>query len=275
MKRILTEPLVHFFILSLLFFGVYEILNPGSADDQLKVINISKGRVAQLRQMFYKTWSHLPTEEELDKVIELFALEEIYAREGRSLGLHKDDEVIRSRLRQKMTFMIEDMSALQIPSDDQLKEMYQKKKMKNTDTYKYSFTQVFISADQKQDVIQKKIAKIKSNFAKGQVGGGDNSLLPNHMELAEAFQIDRHFGQGFTRNLEEGAIGKWNGPFLTGLGYHFVRVDKKGPIAFLKFSKMKTRLLTQWRIAKRKTYKADFEKALLERYKIKIHKKTI
>jgi hypothetical protein len=273
MKRLLKEPLLHFLILSLLFFGAYRILHPDGETDQSKVVSISQGRISQLSSMFNKTWSRRPSEEELEKIIEVYALEEIYAREAKSLGLEKDDEVIRSRLRQKMVYLIEDMSALQLPTDDRLQEIYQEKKDKNQLSYKYTFSHIFISADQKKEVIKSKVTAIKEALhQKGKVVG-DSTLLPNSMSSVEQFQIDRQFGSNFTDNLKTADDLKWVGPILSGLDYHFIRVDKRVPIEFPPFDKMKESLLTEWRMAKKKTYKADYEKTLLDRYVIKINKK--
>ena len=43
----------------------------------------------------------------------------MFYREGKALGLDRDDIVIRRRLRQKMEFVAEDMGVAE-PSDDQL-----------------------------------------------------------------------------------------------------------------------------------------------------------
>ena len=47
LKRILSEPLLHFLVLALAIFGIYAVLNPASSERTGQIV-VSSGRVEQL-----------------------------------------------------------------------------------------------------------------------------------------------------------------------------------------------------------------------------------
>jgi len=59
--------------------------------------------------------------EELDGLIEAYIREEVMVREALSLGLDRDDAIIRRRLQQKVEFVSEEGAALTRATDDELR----------------------------------------------------------------------------------------------------------------------------------------------------------
>jgi hypothetical protein len=57
---------------------------------------------------FARTWHRPPSDDELHAAVEDHVREEILYRVGLSIGLDKNDTVVRRRLRQKMEFLFED-----------------------------------------------------------------------------------------------------------------------------------------------------------------------
>ena len=77
-------------------------------------------------ETFTRTWQRPPTEEEVKSLVEDFVRNEIYYREALAIGLDRDDAVIRRRMRQKMEFIFEDISALADPTDEELQAFLKK-----------------------------------------------------------------------------------------------------------------------------------------------------
>jgi hypothetical protein len=119
MKRVLREPLLHFLLLGTAVFVAYSLVTKPSSDEPGKIV-ISQGQVAAMAEGFARTWRRPPTGEEIEGLIKDRVQEEVYCREARALGLDKDDTVIRRRLRQKIEFVTDDVSALAEPTDDEL-----------------------------------------------------------------------------------------------------------------------------------------------------------
>ena len=67
--------------------------------------------------LFTRTWQRPPTEEDVRGSIEEFVRDEIYYREAVAARLDRDDGAIRQRMRQKMEFILEDITAQREPTD--------------------------------------------------------------------------------------------------------------------------------------------------------------
>src|SRR5215203_3331043 len=111
MKRILKEPLLHFLLLGAAIFAAYGLVTKRGSAQPGKIV-ISAGQVDAMAENFVATWRRPPTRGELDGLIRDRVQEEVYCREAMTLGLDKDDTIIRRRLRQKLEFFTEDIAAL-------------------------------------------------------------------------------------------------------------------------------------------------------------------
>src|SRR5262245_23761353 len=106
-RRLLHEPLVHFFVLGAALFGLFALVRRPSVERHER-ITVTAGQVESLAGTFARTWQRPPTPLELDALIEDHVRDEVYAREASALGLDRDDVVVRRRLRQKMEFLTEE-----------------------------------------------------------------------------------------------------------------------------------------------------------------------
>lgn len=267
-KKIITEPLVHFLIIAILFFVIYDWLAPPQIDDS--VITMSSNRIEQLKRGFEKTWTRSPTEKELNKMIEDYALDEIYAREAKALGLGENDDVIRRRLRQKMEFILQDLSELKQPTQAELSDFYQT----NIDKYRtdniYSFEQVYIATNRSQADVEQLLAQQKQRIAQGLSPQGEPSMLPGTLDENTTHQVNRLFGKDFTSELDNLAIGEWTGPIQSGLGLHFVKISKKVQGGAPSIDKIKNKLIKNWQYQKSKELKEEYQQELLTKYRIDI-----
>ena len=90
----------------------------GSSGLQSAKIVVTQSDIDQMVETFTRTWQRPPTEEEAKGLIEDFVRNEIYYREAIAIGLDRDDDVIRRRMRQKMEFIFEDITARTEPTDE-------------------------------------------------------------------------------------------------------------------------------------------------------------
>lgn len=268
-KNFLREPLVHFLFIAVLFFVVYDVLNPQAIDDS-KRINVSNNRIEQLKRGFEKTWTRAPTEQELEKIIESYALDEIYAREAKALGLDENDEVIRRRLRQKMEFILQDMSILQQPSSQALNDFYQNNLDKYRQGNRYSFEHVYMMTNRSADELEQLITQQKALIAQGETPQSDSSMLPKNFINKLAHQITRQFGIGFDFSLDEAPLNQWSGPIKSGLGLHFIKVSQRTTGDAQPLSLIQERVIKDWRYQQNKQFIDSYQKGLLKQYQINI-----
>ena len=125
LKRWLREPLLHVLLIGATLFVVYYALNPGAGQLQdSNRIAITADDLAHMRLAWMAQWQRPPTPEEMRNLLDGKIREEVLSREAVALGLDKEDTIIKRRLAQKMEFVMEDVSALRGPADDELKRWF-------------------------------------------------------------------------------------------------------------------------------------------------------
>ena len=117
MKNLMREPLLHFLLLGALIFVAFKFISRRDTSEPGKIL-ITQGRIESLATTFNRTWRRPPSGSELEGLIRDYVREEVFAREAVALGLDKDDTIIRRRLRQKLEFVSEDVTAQAEPTDE-------------------------------------------------------------------------------------------------------------------------------------------------------------
>jgi len=225
-RRLLREPLLHFLLVGAVLFVVFG-LRQGPATQTSNRIVIDAGQIEQLAAQFQRTWMRPPTPRELDGLVESLVRDEVYYREALALGLDKDDPVMRRRMRQKLEFIFEDLTA-ETPTDEQLATYL----ADHADDFRIeprvSFQQLYLNPDKRADPAgdaREVLASLGAGTDPAEAG--DPSLLPTGMNLASTSEIARTFGREFAEELGGMPPGGWRGPVYSGLGVHVVRVTDR------------------------------------------------
>ncbi len=267
LSRLIREPLLHFIVITGLFFAAYNALNPVTDDN---VIEVSEGRVQQLKNHFYRTWKRQPSADELAGLIDNFVLDEIYVREARALGLDENDEIIRRRLRQKMEFLQVDAAALEAPDDEVLQAFMQSEAERFKAPNRYSLQQVFVSTDRPAEDVRTTLEVQAQRIARGDAPQGDNSLLLERFDDVPAFELDRTFGDGFAARLESLPLNQWSGPVKSGLGLHFVYLHAYEAGQLPSLEAVRDKVLTEWQYRQQQSVKRQYERELRKQYRIQL-----
>jgi len=233
MKRILKEPLLHFLVLGALLFAVYGVLNRSAAPaPESRRIVVSQGQVASMMESFTRTWQRPPTAQELDGLIRDRVREEVYCREAMVLGLDRDDSVIRRRLRQKMEFILDDVSAQVPPSDAELDAYLQA----HPDWFRvnrlFTFRHAYLNPAKHGENLARDTAQLLAELNKAAsnptvAAMGDPFLLDDHFTAVPAGEIAGQFGDKFAVKLGEIPTGQWQGPVQSAFGVHLVFISQR------------------------------------------------
>ena len=183
--RLLREPLLQFLALGAMLFALYGLVGKRSAEAPEKIV-VSASRVANLGDGFARTWRRPPSEQELQGLIEDYIRDEVFYREGRAAGLDRDDVIIRRRVRQKMEFLAEDMSAPE-PSDEQLAAYLASNPERFRAEDQLTFHQVFLSATRRANTIESDSKQVASILARAD-GAVDATALGDPFLLGEEFR---------------------------------------------------------------------------------------
>ncbi len=107
-SKLLKEPLLHFLLIGAGLFFLFSQLNSDEQTDNREKIVVTKSKVEVLIDTFVEANGTMPTQQEIQKLVEDDIHKEVLYREALAIGLDKDDMVIRHRLAQKMKYLFEE-----------------------------------------------------------------------------------------------------------------------------------------------------------------------
>jgi hypothetical protein len=116
------EPLLHFFLLGMLIFGVDVILHPPAKDD--RVIVVTKAQRQSFIDNFDEDKERVPSDADLEKMVESWVASEILYREGKTLAVDRGDDMIRDRIAYKLQLLIFDQIHVPQPTEDELQTWF-------------------------------------------------------------------------------------------------------------------------------------------------------
>jgi hypothetical protein len=244
LRRILREPLLHFFALGLLLFVAGEWHR--SVTDPHRIV-IDRAKVAKLAANYRLQYGTPPGPTELAALVDRYIDDEVFFREGQALGLGDGDEIVRRRVVQKMQFLVENSHAPAEPSDGALRAFYRSHEERYRLPERRSFTHVFFSPDRGGEaaawgralavLASLKPAAIRAPgrgdafpdlYDYSGYGPGEATRLFGHSELAAAV---------FTA-----PVGQWSGPYRSGYGIHLLRVQSVVPAQLPDFAAIRERV---------------------------------
>jgi hypothetical protein len=271
MKRInslLREPLVHFLLIGAGLFLLFNFTN-GPAGDKPNRIVVTPGQVERMTAKFTRTWMRPPTGQEMANLIEDHLRNEIYYREAVAMGIDKDDPLIRQRMRQKLEFILEDISAQADPTDEDLSAFMRKHMKKYRLEAQISFRQVYLNPNKRTDLYGdalKILARLRSGTDPETLG--DPILVRHQFDLASESEVERAFGESFVQQILKLEPSDWTGPVLSGLGEHLVMVSERRDGRMSELAEVRTMVERDWLSQRRKELKDDTFRKLLEGYEV-------
>ncbi len=273
----MREPLLHFFLLGAVIFGLHAVLTTGAKPPPPKnqrLVEITSADIEWLRTNWNKRMWREPTPTELEHMIDSFIREEILYREAVSMGLDQHDSIVRRRLAQKMEFLFKDLAEMAQPTEAELRGYLED----HPDRYRFparvSFTHVYFSPDRRGERAVSDARKVLQSLeARGLEPLeasllGDRFMLQTHYSRQATEDAAREFGTAFARRLFELEVGRWHGPVASAYGLHLVfvhdRIESRLPQLEEVRAKVETDLLESRR---RKVNQAAYDE-IRSRYEV-------
>jgi len=186
---------------------------------------LTSGQIESLAAVFAKTWQRPPSEADLKALVDDWVREEIAVREAMAMGLDRDDTVMRRRLRQKLEFLVEDVSAAAPPTEAELQAWLATHPERYRTEDLLELRQVHFSRERRGPAAEADaralLARLEAAGAAAPIDDlGDPSLLPQELPLQPAKQVALQFGDDFAARVAALAPGHWAGPFESAYGLH-------------------------------------------------------
>ena len=270
---VLREPFLHFVVLGLLIFA-FNAWRGAIGDPADRRIVVSQAEVQRLIGQWMQTWRRLPTPGEVDALIRDHVKEEVYYREALHLGLDRNDEVVRRRMRAKMEFLAVSQLEQQTPADATLQAWLDSHAAQYAQGARYSLDQVYVTARPGDAAAE---ARAKAILRRLQGGAdwhraGDPLDAPAHVEGTDAATLSATFGPEFAGAMAALPVGSWAGPVRSGLGLHLVRLRRVLPGHPPKLAVVRQTVENDWRAATLARREAEGYQALLNAYDVRIEK---
>jgi hypothetical protein len=269
MKKWLKEPLLHFLIIGAMIFTLFSIVNKEESTVSGNKIVVSTADVERLSANWSKRWNRLPTETELQGLVESYIREEVYYREALALGLDQDDTILRRRLMQKMEFLTNDLAELNQPDEAALNKYFLDNQEKYELPARVSFTHIYFSLDKRGAKVVEDAKNVLSGLnALRAPELGDSFMMQHDFVQETSFEVERLFGRGFAKELFTLGKNTWQGPIESGYGLHLVRISEKIDARMPELASVIDKVRTDLMFEQRQKMNKEIYERFKDRYEI-------
>ena len=248
-KKVLREPLVHFFSVALALYGLFLW-----AESQREApIRISQQQLDQFAEYHRTRFGNTPDRAAVDRYVDELVTEETLYREALSLGLDENDVIVRRRLAQKMEFLLRDGGFVETPDDNALRDYFNAHSARYRPSPRATFVQLYFSPDRSASLsaVDRASATLTSLTADtcSDLPKSDADRFPGGERWADQTPegLRRTFGDfALTEAVFTTPVNRWQGPYESGLGWHLLCVTHRDNGAPLQFSAVKSQVLQDY-----------------------------
>ena len=270
MSKLIKDPLVHFLLIGAVLFAIAAMRGePAETRDRIVV---TAEQVAQARAAATALQGRAPTTEELAELVEPLVRDEIMYREALALGLDENDDEVRRRLIEKMSYLTQDLADPEPSSPDELRAFYAASPEVFTVPSLVSFDQVFFSPGTRGDALETSAAAGLAALRAGRapIEVGDRTPLRESYDDAPREQVAVLFGDDLADALFGTAPGEWAGPFRSDFGLHAVRLRSRTVARLPAYDEIAARVAEEYGAQRRREANERAYREMRERYDIVI-----
>jgi parvulin-like peptidyl-prolyl isomerase len=245
-------------LIGLALFLLYGRVSPGDSDSRRIVVD--RNQVDDMVRQYQSAFNRPPSRAELNGLVDTYVHDEIVYREGLSLGLDKDDAVIKRRIRKKYDLIAEEEERTD-PTDADLAAYLKAHPAEFVRPTVVSFDQIYFDP---ASTSPEAVSAVKAALAKGADPAkfGQLSMLPRHVANSSIDLVARDFGDDFAKKVGGASAGQWVGPIASGIGVHLVRVDARTPPVVPPLSQVRMAVAREWESDQRtRSREADYRRA--------------
>ena len=275
-KPWLIDPLLHFLLIGAALFALfYQVADPAEVADNRIVI--TEADIDRIITLFERKMQRLPTQQELNGLIEAQIREEVLYREALAMGLDQDDTIVRRRMAQKVEFMFNDLADAAEPSDEELQAFLEAHPDKFIEPARASFDHVYLNADKRGSNIEADAQQLLQALASktdraDPSSDGDPFMFGYAFENQSEHQISRMFGRDFAKSLVTLEANSWQGPVASGYGLHLVYIKDRSDAWLPPLTEIRESVLYELLAERRQQANQAFYQALRERYDVSVER---
>ena len=261
----LRDPLFVFLVIGAAVFGVDQVLQRNDS----RTVLVTPAQTERMAALWTTQMGRAPTATELNALIDDHVREEILVREAKRLRLDEGDVIVRRRLAQKLSFLSEDLTALEPPSEAELRRYFEANRARYETPATVSFSHVYFSPDRREDAAADARSTLVGLDAETWRRAGDPFLLGRTYAYASMVRVRKDFGDAFADALAALQAGPaWQGPLQSSYGFHLLRVDGRTPGAGADYESVAQRVATDFDAERRAEANRRYFDDLLAEYTV-------
>ena len=283
-SRLIRKPALHFWLLGFLLFALDRWYNQ---PEDIRIVQYpDEAHVSELRKQWMMTTGRTPSSGDVEQMVQYELDQRVLLNEALRFNLHFYDTVVQQRLLRDMRFMgdtegqsdvelleqayamelhINDtvakrrlMQAMesiyrapgenQLPTEAELRAVYDERIKEFTLPETRRVSHVFVSRDRHRAEAESRARKLYDGFTRDQVTLEKARLSTDpflsgldfsHLSLR---QLARHFGDTFAKRVFECEGAGWCGPIESPYGWHLVWVHERKPAKPQSFEAVEQKL---------------------------------
>ena len=272
----IRDPLFHFLAIGGLVFALFTWFG-GPESEAPRVIRLTAGEIEAMQKFWEKTHFRLPTESELEGLIDNRIKEEVLYREALAMGMSEGDPLIRRRLAQKMEFLSEGLMDPGEPSKADLRAYAEANPERFQEPAQISFEHVYLNPERRGKNLERDARALlvslkNSHHSKNGWLAGDPILLNSHFDQITPTSLIGFFGEEFAQTVMELPTGEWQGPVPSAYGLHLVYVYKRTEALMPEFPDIVKKVREDLLEKRRRDAANSLYDSLRERYQIVVER---
>lgn len=215
-RSLAREPLLHFCVIGGLLFGADAWLHPPKRDE--RTIVVTKALRQSFSDNFDEDKARVPSEAELQKMVDAWVASEILYREGKAMAVDRGDEMIRDRVAYKLQLLIFDQVQVAQATDSQLAAWFEKNHEHFDEPERVGF---YLTPPTDEATARRELQEIVTQQESPELRKQTRAILARPVP-----SIAPAFGEAFGEALLRLPIGEWQ-VLESKDGWHVVRLDSR------------------------------------------------
>jgi hypothetical protein len=263
MMRFLKDPLVHFLVIGAALFAVSAWRGQAIRTGREKIV-VTAEQVAQVRDAAsLLQGGRALSDAEVAALVEPTIRDEVLYREALALGLDSNDDEVRRRLIEKMSYLTQDLADPAPSSEAELRKFYDDMPARFEVPELVTFDQVFFSPGSRGAALRADAEAAIAQLDAGRVPAdvGDRTPLRETYESAPREQVSVLFGDELAEAVFTQPPGRWTGPFQSDFGLHDVRLRARTERRLPPFDEIREQVATEFAAQRRRERnEAEYER---------------
>ncbi len=267
-KTIINEPYSHFFLIGIILYIAYRVINPESNLPKKIDIVITRDEIEDINSSLTQTWHHDISSSELDLMVQDRYYDEILLQESIAFELHKRDKIVRDRLIKKMRHIITSTTPKE-PTEEQLHDYYRYHIIDYSSVTEISFSDIYFADMQEQET--KHLVELLNRHAmepsKASEFGDDHSGK-HQIDSITLDDLSSKYGNYFAKQMIETPTHRWQGGIRSKDGTHIVYIRSKMVSKPIPFDEVEDRVYRDYMRSIVDQYREESYKKLSTQYRL-------